>query len=563
MYMYILYAIIIIVVCLFIYSMWTRRKIYKEVDRLDEWKMEISNKPITDEIAKIKGLKMSGETEEKFETWRKSWDEIIAVRLPNLEEDLFDVEEYVNKYRFNKAKKLSEEIATKLQQIEDELRILLDDVNGLVKSEEKNREEISDIRKQYYEVRKNFSVHRGSFGKTATLIEERLENLYKEFPKFDEAQEAGNYLEARDLLENIKEELAKLEEIMKVVPNLLVQLESHIPSDLKNLLDGLKEMEEDGYAIEHFSIEDNIKQMEKECSEALEKLNVLEIEFVEGRLKEINESIDSMYEALETEVKSRAYVLQAIHDIQDRLEATNEQLEHLFSETEFVQHSYHITEEELRHQQQLSKNLKELIQRLMTIDTIVEEKKQSYTSIHKMLDDFNKEYDELDQQIEEATNKLSALRHDELKARDTLKQLKGKLLEAKRDVQKSNIPGLPEAIIEQINYSERALNVASESLTEVPLNMNAVISKTEEAVAHVETAVDKIKETIELAKLAELIIQYGNRYRSYSIDVNEQLNEAELAFRQFYYEDAIELAKVAIERYEPNVMEKIKQFVPS
>lgn len=563
MYIYILYAIIFLIVCLFIYSMWSRRKIYQVVDRLDEWKMEIANRPITEEIGKVKGLKMSGETEKKFEQWRKCWDEIVAVKLPNLEEDLFDVEEFVNKYRFKKAKALSVEIEAKLQQIEEEIQQLLDDVNALVNSEEKNREEISDIRKLYYEARKNFSVHRGSFGKSALIIEERLEKLYKQFPEFDKATEEGNYLEARELLDSIKQEIDDLEKVMKEVPKLLVQLESHIPADLKNLLQGLKEMEEDGYVMEHFSVEDNIKQLEEQCSDALDRLHILEIEFVEQRLKEINESIDSIYDALETEVKSRAYVLQTIQNIQGRLESTNERLEQLFNETELVQRSYHVTEEELRHQQHLSKTLKELMQRLKSIDEIVEQKKQSYTSIHGMLVDFLKEYDGLDQNIDEAANKLAALRHDELKAKETLKQLKGKLLEAKREVKKSNIPGLPESTIQQMSYAEKALHQAHDTLLEIPLDMTAVTSKTEEAVAHVETVVEEVKVTIQLAETAELIIQYGNRFRTYSAEVNEQLNEAELAFRSFYYEDAIEIAKVAIEKYDPNVMEKIKQFVPT
>lgn len=561
MYIYILYCVIVIIVILFFYSLWERKKIYREVDRLDDWKLEISSRPITNEIGKIKGLKMSGETEKKFEKWRQCWDEIVGVKLPDLEEDLFDVEEYANKYRFKKAKQLISEVENKLAEIDKDLQQLLAEVDELVNSEEKNREEISEIRKKYYELRKNFSVHRGSFGKSALIIEERFERLYKQFPDFDKATEDGNYLEARTILETIKEELEQLDQLMKEVPKLLVQLESHIPGDLKNLLQGLEEMKNDGYAMEHFSIADNIQQLEEERQEALNKLHMLEIADVQARVKEINASIDDIYDALETEVKSRAYVLKMIQTIKQRITATKERLDELFAETEYVQRSYHVTEEELRHHQHLAKQLKDLTQRLSAIDTIVEQKKQSYTSIHEMLVDFSKEYDELEKNIEAAEKKLADLRHDELKAKETLKQLKGKLLRAKRDVQKSNIPGLPDSVLKQMMQAEKALQDASETLTQVPLDMKAVTSKAEEAVAHVESVVEKTKETIEKAETAELIIQYGNRYRSYSEEINELLNEAEQAFRSFYYDEAIDIAQSAIEPFEPNVMEKIKQFV--
>lgn len=288
---------------------------------------------------------------------------------------------------------------------------------------------------------------------------------------------------------------------------------------------------------------------------------MLEIADVQARVKEINASIDDIYDALETEVKSRAYVLKMIQTIKQRITATKERLDELFAETEYVQRSYHVTEEELRHHQHLAKQLKDLTQRLSAIDTIVEQKKQSYTSIHEMLVDFSKEYDELEKNIEAAEKKLADLRHDELKAKETLKQLKGKLLRAKRDVQKSNIPGLPDSVLKQMTQAEKALQDASETLTQVPLDMKAVTSKAEEAVAHVESVVEKTKETIEKAETAELIIQYGNRYRSYSEEINELLNEAEQAFRSFYYDEAIDIAQSAIEPFEPNVMEKIKQFV--
>lgn len=561
-YMYVLYALIFLVVCLFIYSIVTRRKIYKEVDRLDEWKMEISNKPIPDEIGKVKGLKMSGETEQKFEYWRSVWDDIVTEKLPALEENLIDIEEFANKYRFKKAKRLVAEVSTKLENIENELNELLNDVQMLINSEEKNREEITDIRKSYYEVRKYFSVHRGSFGKTAPLLEERLDLVYEQFPEFDKATEEGNYLAARSLLETMKTELTSLDEMMKEIPKILVQLESHIPGDITNLSQGLKEMEEDGYAMEHFSIEDNLKEIEKQCEVALEKLYVLEIDAANERLKEINEQIDSIYDALELEVKSRASVLESLRGIHDRLMDTKERLDKLHSETVLVQQSYRITEEELRHQQFLSKQLKELTQRLVTIDQITEEKKQSYTSIHEMLVDFHKEYDELEKSLETASNKLAVLRQDELKAKDTLRKLKGKLLEAKRKVQKSNIPGLPESIADEIVFSERCLNEAFEKLAETPLDMNGVTKKVEEAVVHVETAINDIDKIVDLAKLAEILIQYGNRYRSYSAHVDEQLREAELAFREFYYEQAIEIAEKAISPYENNVVDKVKELVP-
>ncbi|HZH62547.1 MAG TPA: septation ring formation regulator EzrA, partial [Metabacillus sp.] len=75
-----------------------RRKIYKEVDRLEARKIEVMNRSIIDELSKVKELKMTGQAEELFEQWRSEWDEIITSQLPEIEELLFDAEEFADKY---------------------------------------------------------------------------------------------------------------------------------------------------------------------------------------------------------------------------------------------------------------------------------------------------------------------------------------------------------------------------------------------------------------------------------------------------------------------------------
>ena len=61
-------------------------------------------------MQKVKQLNMNGQTEEHFERWRNEWDEIVTGQLPDLEELLLDTEEYIDKYRFKKAKAVQIEI---------------------------------------------------------------------------------------------------------------------------------------------------------------------------------------------------------------------------------------------------------------------------------------------------------------------------------------------------------------------------------------------------------------------------------------------------------------------
>ena len=63
------------------------------------------------------------------------------------------------------------------------------------------------------------------------------------------------------------------------------------------------------------------------------------------------------------------------------------------------------------------------------------------------------------------------------------------------------------------------------------------------------------------SQLTELMIQYGNRFRSTDADLNAHLNEAERLFKENRYKRALDVAKDAIESVEPGSAAKIeKQF---
>ena len=335
--MYLLYGAIILVIIVLIFGTLTRRKIYREVDRLEDWKIEIMNRPITDEIGKVKGLKMSGETEEKFEVWRNNWDEIVDTRLPDIEEALFDIEEAANRYRFNKARLLVANTDKELNDIENKLGQMISDINGLIESEKQNRLEIGDVRSLYTEVKKHFHVHRSSFGKAALKVESIIEDLVKNFSTFEEATSEGNYINAREILLETKEKLDECKIMMDEIPMVLVQVTSQIPSDLDNLLSGIKEMEEAGFVLEDFSFDSRIERIEKECEEVLVEIENLELHGISELIEKINDEIEEMYDELEREVIAKNNVENAIGRLHIILEESANKLTALEQEIGIVQ----------------------------------------------------------------------------------------------------------------------------------------------------------------------------------------------------------------------------------
>ncbi|MGD6961657.1 septation ring formation regulator EzrA [Fictibacillus phosphorivorans] len=555
-----IYIVIAIVtfLALILYGAMSRRRVYKEIDRLEAWKMQIMNRPLTEEISKVKGMAMIGETEEKFEMWRQEWDEMVTAQLPNLEEDLFDAEEYTDKYRFKKARSILAGVSQSLEKIEMRIKEITSEINELVTSEELNREEIVEAKEKLQETKKYYLTHIRALGQTAPIFDKELDEIKALFETFESLTVQGSHLEARQRLVESLNRISDCKTKMQGVPELLVILQSDIPNSLKELSAGFTEMEQQGYVLHHIGIEKEISSLKDLNEQALNRVLDLELESAQRDMDETVQKMDQLYEMLENEVHSKQFVISereiffsSIQDLQDRIE-------NLKQETQIVSSTYLIEQNEAEMQKKIEKLFHKLQSRFLIIEDSIDEKRESYSVIREMMEEMQKQMEELQRSQKVYEEMLHNLRKDELETKQSLRELRKKLLEARRMVQKSNLPGLPEHYLITIGKAEEYIIEVSKKLDEKPLEMSDVSYVLNKAHEAVNEGYDETSKMIENAFLAEKLIQYGNRFRSSYQSVSVRLIEAEIAFRNYQYEDALEIAASAIESVRPGILKEME-----
>jgi septation ring formation regulator len=552
---------IILLLALFILGYFIKKKYYKEMDRLEAWKIDLFNRPIMDEMSKVKQLNMTGQTEELFEGWRNQWDDIVTVKLPDLEEMLFDAEEYIDRYRFNKAKGIQQEINNKLQATEDEINKIVEELHELVGSEEKNRTEIEQLKELYRETKKTLLAHRHSFGKSEKYLEAQLDEVTKKFHEFDEKTDHGNYLEARELVLSTHDQLTKIKNNMDLIPQLLIECQSLIPNQLSDILEGYREMTEKGYYLIHIQLETEIESLQENVNKYLSFIEEIKIEEAADGISEIKERIDILFDLLEKEVNAKHYLLQNEKGMSGLLSSVLDEHEHLSNEVKHVQESYHLTESDFEIQRHLEKQLTAVTKHY---DILMEKINLNETALTVLCEEIKEIRTHIEMIQEEQENfalKLQALRKDEFEARETLRELTKKVGEMIRLVSKSNIPGLPEDYKYLFEDTNESIQNVKLQLQEKPLNVSALNQYLEIAVLTVEKLSNTTIELIENVLLAEKAIQYGNRYRSQYPSVAKGLNDAEHAFRHFEYQEALEQAAASLESIDPGALKKIKATV--
>lgn len=552
---------IVIVILIYLTGYFFKKKYYKEVDRLEKWKMDILDRPVLDEMAKVKQLNMTGQTEELFERWRHEWDEIVTAELPNVEEFLFDAEESIDKYRFNKAKEALNSIESSLEKIEEQIKALLAEVNDLVGSEEKNRLEIDELKENYRENKKLLLAHRHTFGKAEGILEQKFDEANELFEQFAEKTEQGNYLEARELVFAIQKILDHLQESMTIIPDLLIECQSNLPSQIADLRDGYEEMREGGYILDHIQLEKDIEQFQKELDQVLESLYKAEVENIQKTVEDLKESIDLQYDLLEKEVHAKHNLQQQEPIVSERLYDSLESNKLLKGELEQICESYHVDLQDKEVQSKLEKAIASLIKKYDVLHHKIKGQGAAQTQLLEEFLQIKSNLDEILLEQEVFSEKLQALRKDEMTARETVAELKKTMAETIKYVSKSNIPGLSQEYKYLVSDSKESIENVIQKLEEKPLNIPTVQQYLEVAVMTVEKLADYTEEMIETIQLAEKVIQYGNRYRSSYPSIEKALQEAEQSFRGYDYKTALEQAASSIEEVDPGALKKIEELL--
>jgi septation ring formation regulator len=552
---------IALLIILFLSGYFMKRKYYSEVDRYESWKIDIMNRPVLDEMSKVKQLNMTGQTEELFERWRQEWDELVTSKLPGIEDYLFDAEEYIDKYRFKKAKESLAVIDQRLTETEDKIKKILGELNELVGSEEKNREEIDGLKEQYRDNKKNLLSHRHSFGSAEASLEAMLENIQVKFVEFDEKTENGNYLEAREIVLSIQSMLEQVSSKMESIPALLHDCQSVIPSQVSELKDGVREMTAKGYVLDHLNADKEVEEISKELNEYIASLEKGDVEVAEQGIQGLKERVEKLFDLLEEEVMAKQYITKTEHEAKEILVKAITESKTMKEETKHIQESYHLNDKELSAQTNVEQQLKGLLKRFELIDHRITENDTAQSLIKQELEEAKEQLDKLVEEQKVLMEKLSALRKDEMAAREKVWDLSKKISELIRTVSKSNMPGLSQEYKYLLEDANESIKQVNEKLEEKPLDIPVVQQYLEISVLTVEKLEASTEEIVETVMLAERVIQYGNRYRSRYPSVDRGLREAEEHFRNYDYREALEQAATSIEEVDPGALNRIEQML--
>jgi septation ring formation regulator len=560
MFYYILIAFIIIVIALFGTGYLLKKKHYTRINTLEEQKLALRERPVIEELSKVKKLKLTGQTEKLFESWRSSWDEIETRLFPDVEEVLMEAEMNTDKYRFGTATQNENDLEQMLVTIDRQMNQILNGLKELLTSEEKNAKESRATKEKLAEMRRIILTQGFKLGGTLPRYEAELNEAADKINRYDDLTDQGDHLEAREIIISAKKDLEVLEDEMDKTPKLLHETETVLPDELADLKQGYLEMVNGGYFLEQLEFEKEHIRLSEQVKKANGRVLNGELSDAETLITEIHTEINLFYDALEQEVHAKSFVSENRAPVSDKLEAQMELSAKLAEQITEVKETYHISEEELANYLETSAALAEQKENFSHTLMKLNEQKMAYSVIQDALKEIDERLLQIAIEQDKIGEDLRSLRKDEIEAREDVERMKRQIVQLNRKIERARLPGVPTEYRELETHMYDALSKMEESLGDRPLKMKTVSKNWQTAKEDLEHISGKATEIVENAALVESVIQYANRYRMDDKELDEELVKAEQHFyKDFQYKKALEIAVTALEKVEVGAFKKIEK----
>ena len=554
---YYILTIIIVIVMLNLMNRKEKNKLKKQIDELEKEKNLIISASMLSELNKVEALVNNDEMKMKLEDWKKRFANIKDVEMPKITDTINEIEELFEDHNFKELKGLIIKADFELNNLKTKASFLLDEIKDVTLSEERNRETITKLKAQYREIIGTYKDYEEEYAIIKVPIELQFENVDKLFQAFETAMEQNAYTEVgkifkaiADIIENLKVVIEETRPIVNLGKNLIPKK----IEDIKNIVD---KMTKEGYNLDYLNIDYNIDEANKKIQDIFQRLNVLNLEDSLFELKTMHDYFDSLYNDFDKEKISKKIYEDYSRSIlikATKLEKVNNEL---YKKIDDLKYSYDLTDDEVL---VISEIKEEIMNIRASYDKTVDIARShilSYSKLAREMEIINSNLTKTEEKLNGALKNLGSLKEDEIRAREQLDEIKKILNQTKEKLRSFKLPVIPKNYYVEMAEAMEAINELVKALDKRPISIKILNLRVDTARDLVLKVYNTINETIKTAKMAEVAIVYGNRYRVTNKDVDFGLIKAENMFFKGNFKNSLENAINAINIVEPGIHKRL------
>ncbi|MGO3497667.1 MAG: septation ring formation regulator EzrA [Staphylococcus equorum] len=561
MVLYIILAIIVIILIIVGVLFYMRSNKSQMIEKAEERKLQVEQLPYDESLSQLSDLTLTGETKSTYDRLKQtSLDSKNQYLLP-LEEKIHNAEGLLDKFKFSQAQTEIDEAHELMDKYEENYNVLTTDVEDIMGVHKESDHLYEECKVDYREMKRDVLANRHQFGEAAAPLEHEIEAFVPEMENYESYKAKGNYVYAHEHIKTLNEDMNFLKKDMSEIPELIREAQKELPGQFQDMKYGCRDLKVEGYDLDHVKIDSTLQTLKTELSFVEPMISRLELDEANEKLNNINDRLDEMYELIEHEVKAKNEVVESKEVITDNLFRAKEMNYTLQTEIEYVRENYYINESDVQNVRQFENEIQNLI---AVYDEILKEMAKSavrYSEVQDNLKYIEEHVAVINEKQEKLQNHLIQLREDEAEAEENILRVQSKKEEVYRKLLASNLPSVPERFIimkNEIDYEVREVN---KKFSVRPIHVKQLKDKVSKVVLQMNKFEDEATDVLVNAVYAEKLIEYGNRYRKDSSNIDKSLNEAERLFKNNRYKRSIEISEQALESVEPGITKQIEDQV--
>ena len=554
---YYIFTVIAIVIVLTLLSKKEKDKLKKEITELEKEKNLVISASMLSELNKVEALVNNDEMKAKFEDWQKRFQDIRDKDMPKITDSINEIDELFDLGEYKDLKNLIIKTDFELNSLKTKADFLLSEIKEITLSEEKNRETITKLKAEYRAIESEYHEHEEEFAIVKVPIELQFENVDKLFVAFENMMEQNSYTEVGkvvraidDIVKNLKVVIEETRPIVALGQNLIPKKQE----DIKKIAD---RMMKEGYNLDYLNIDFNIEEANKKILDIFQRLNVLNLEDSLFELKTMLDYFDSLYNDFEKEkISKRIYedFARSILIKVTKLEKINNELYRKLGD---IRYSYDINDDEVTVVEDIKKEILEIRSSYDHIVDVARSHVLAYSKLAREMEIINSKLVKSEEKLNGALRDLGSLKENEQRAREQLDEIKKILFQTKEKMRSYKLPVVPKNYYVELSEAMEAIEEMIKELDKRPISIKILNTRVDNARDLVLKVYNTINETIKTARMAEMAMVYGNRYRVTNKDVEFGLVKAENLFYKGNFKASLENAINAINIVEPGIHKRL------
>ncbi len=549
-------AIIVIIIVLSLMNKAKKKKFENKIEELEKEKNLIASTPIMSELQKVEEIIKTEKMEEKYKNWEERFEDIKKDDITKITDMIVDLDvasSFDKKEAKIKIAKAELQIYTSKAKADN----ILKEIKDITVSEEKYRGIVTKLKKKYRSLEQDFNENKKDYEDSAEPIELQFENIEKRFLAFDKSMEDHEYSEVVHLVKALDTMVDHISIVIKETPNIMLMINHLIPQRIEEIVRINEDLVKQGYCLDYLKISYNVEQTKKRVSKILDRVKVLNLEDCMFELKTILDYLDSLFNEFTKEKVARKEYENTTKIFKNKLKRVNDVVKDIYNQMDDIKKMYDLKDEDIKHLDEVNKRLLEINVKYKKILDAVKKQKAAYSKVDKEVSLLALELKNLEEDLDLSLKTLGSMYDDEVRAREQLEEIQDLLKECKKVIRSYKLPIISNNYFIELAEANEAIGEIIKELEKKPITIKTLNVRVDTARDLVLKLYNTTNEMIKNARLAEIAIVYGNRYRHDYEEIDRGLNTAQIMFYKGKYKQALETSINTINFIEPSIERKV------